>query len=302
VETSTSVDLRNARDQLFAASLERFVAVRGELAVALAREGHKEDSRTLKGIHRPSVSAWATNQVVRHALGDVGTFFEAGDQLRHAQHAMLTGKSERASYQALAEVFREATTTLGATIREVLTNVGRNADSALVERVLSNFRNAAVSEDRRNKVLGGQLEDDIAVGDDDLAGLFGAMPGGSRAPSAASPRVAVTAKASASDKREEQLRVQKEERRLRLQAARDDEEAVAKRATQAQTLVTQARAACDQARAHLDEVDRAAAEARQAWRAMENTLRRAEREATEARTALQTATQRREAAERKADT
>jgi hypothetical protein len=297
------MDLRDARDQLFAASLDRFVAVRTELAALLAREGHKEDSRALKSIHRPSVSAWATNQLVRRARDDVEAFFEADDHLRQAQHAMLTGQSERASYQALAEVFREATNGLGASIREMLTSVGRNADPPLVERVLANCRNAAVSEDRRKQLLGGQLEDDIAVGEDDLVGLFGAMPVGT-APSAP-PRVAVTAKASAPEQarraREEQLRLQKEELLRRLQAARDDEEAAAKRVEQAKTLVTQARAACDQAREQLDEADRAAKEAREAWRDKETIVRRAEREAADAGTALQSATQRREAAERKAD-
>jgi hypothetical protein len=292
------VDIRNARDQLFAASLERFVAVRSELAAELAREGHKEDSRSLKGIHRPSLSAWATNQVVRHALDDVGAFFEASDHLRQMQHAMLAGQSERASYQALAEVFREATTALGAAIREVLTSLGRNAEPPLVERVLTNFRNAAVSEDRRKELLGGQLENDIAVGDDDLASLFGATPGAAGEPSAAALRVVAAAKTSSAEKAQQAERAKKEELLRRLQAARDDEATAAKMVDEAQTRATQARAACDQAREQLDEADRVATQARQAWRDTETTLRRAERDASEARTALQSATQRREAAER----
>jgi hypothetical protein len=300
----TSVDLRNARERLFAAPLEGFVALRTELAKELAQEGHKADSRALRGIHRPSISAWATNQVVRRALDDAAAFFEASDHLRRAQHAMLAGQTERASYQALAEVFREATTALGAAIRDMLTSVGRTADPPLIERVLSNFRNAAVSEERRKDLLGGQLESDITIGDDNLASLFGAMPSGREQLAADFPQGVGKPQAGGSEKalrdREQQARAQKEELLRRLQAARDDEAVVAQGLLQAETRVTQARAACDRAREQLDEADRAAAQARQAWRETETALRRAERDAAEARAALQSATQRRESAERKA--
>ncbi len=300
------MELRAARDQLFAASLERFVALRTELAGELAREGRKEDSRALKAIHRPSISAWTTNQVVRHASTEVDAFLEASDHLRRAQHDMLSGQTERATYLALSEVFREATTALGSVIRRVLADGARNADPSLVERVLSNFRNAAISEGRRTDLLHGQLENDVAVDDDHLANLFGAAPGGAVPRGATSPSpgvppvVATDRREQARRQREEQALAHKEELLRRLQAARDDEAALGQRETAAQSGVTQARAACDQAREQLDEADRAATHARQTWRDAQTTLHRAEREATETRAALQSATQRRETAEHKA--
>src|SRR5690242_5598354 len=96
------MNLQEAREQLFAAPFGRFVEVRTELGAELTRGGQKEDSRKLKGIHRPSISAWATNQVVRLAPEDVRQFLDASDHLYQVQSAMLSGQSDRSSYQNAA--------------------------------------------------------------------------------------------------------------------------------------------------------------------------------------------------------
>jgi hypothetical protein len=283
------VDLETARDQLFAAVLERFVETRAELAAELVRSGQKDDAKKLKGIRRPSVSAWATNQVVRLARDEVTSFFDANDHLRGAQHAMMSGQIERTAYQSATESFREATNSLGAAIRETLEKGGRSVDSALVERVISNFRVAAVSEERRAQVLRGQLENDVAAGDDDLASVFGAVAGGPEVPF--TPRAAPV---------KPPQRAQEEEARRRLEAARDEESAAEKASLEAAAKATEARAACDRARELLDEADRTAAKARQDWRDAQLIAQRADREAAESKAKLEAAAQRREAAERRA--
>ena len=135
------MDLPTARERLFAVSLNRFVETPAELAAELAQQGQKDDSKKLKGIRRPTVSAWATNQVVQDAPDDVSAFFEASDDLRRVQQAMLRGQSERAAYQTAAETFRTATTLLGATIRRTLESSGKNVEPSLVERII--FRTSA---------------------------------------------------------------------------------------------------------------------------------------------------------------
>jgi hypothetical protein len=281
------VDLSTAKDQLFAAPLERFVETRAELAAELTKAGRKADSKTLKGIRRPSLSAWATNQVVRHARDDVTAFFEANDHMRGAQHAMMSGQIERVVYQAAAESFREATSALAAAIRYTLEKEGKSVESPLVERVISSVRLAAVSEERRAEVLRGQMENDLAAGDDDLASAFGAMAGG---PVVTFTPRAVPAKPPPRADENEALR--------RLQAARDDEEVAARQAAEAEARATEARGASDVARERLDEADRAAAKARQDWRDAQLVAQRADRESAETKAKWETATKRREAAER----
>jgi len=307
------LDLRTARERLFAVPLDSFVETRAELVAELTQQGQKDDSKKLKGIRRPTLSAWATNQIVRCAPDDVSTFFEASDELRRVQHAMLHGQSERAAYQTAAEAFRTATTMLGATIRRTLDAGGRNIEPPLVERILSNFRVATVSGERRAELLSGQLENDVTAGDDDLAGVLGATAGGagtSDIPQGV-PAKEIPAKAAGNaDARREQLeqakrareeiaRVQAEEARRRLEVARSEEAAAIARATEAEAHAVRSRTVCDQARERLGEADRTAAQAREAWRDAQLIAQRADREAAEARAQRESAVQRRETVERR---
>ena len=307
------MDLHTARERLFAVSFDRFVETRAELAAELAQQGQKDDSKKLKGIRRPTVSAWATNQVVQDAPDDVSAFFEASDDLRRVQQAMLRGQSDRAAYQAAAETFRTATTLLGSTIRRTLESSGKNVEPSLVERIISNFRVATVSSERRSELLGGQLENDVAAGDDDLAGVFGAAAGGTGESdiSQTAPTKEIPVKSDSKvDARREQLeqakrareetaRLQAEEARRRVEVARNEEAAAIAKAIEAEAHAIRSRAACDQAREQLDEADRVAAQARQTWRDAQLTAQRADREAAEAKAQRESAVQRRETIERR---
>src|SRR6516225_7784737 len=136
------MDDREARDELYAAALDAFVETRARLAAALAAAGHKAEAQTLKKLRRPSPSAWATNQVVRRARGDVDAFLEASDRLRASQAALVGGQGDRGVYQADVEELRRASASLSEVARRILGERGRADDRALVERVLANARAA----------------------------------------------------------------------------------------------------------------------------------------------------------------
>ena len=135
----------------------------------------------------------------------------------------------------------------------------------LVERILSNFRVATVSDERRAELLSGQLENDVTAGDDDLAGVLGATAGGagtSDIPQGVPAKEIPAKSASKDDARREQLeqakrareeiaRIQAEEARRRLEVARSEEAAAIARATEAEAHAVRSRTACDQARERL---------------------------------------------------
>ncbi|HEX8105745.1 MAG TPA: hypothetical protein VF533_24225, partial [Solirubrobacteraceae bacterium] len=52
-------------DALFALPLEEFVPARDALAKALRAEKRREDAKAVAALRRPSLGAWAVNQVVR---------------------------------------------------------------------------------------------------------------------------------------------------------------------------------------------------------------------------------------------
>ncbi|HKQ67718.1 MAG TPA: hypothetical protein VJT73_00190 [Polyangiaceae bacterium] len=297
------MDPRTARDELFAAPFDQFVETRARLAAELARAGQKDEGRALQKLRRPTLSAWATNQVVRRERAVVDAFCEASDRLRRSQGAMAAGASGRAEYQAAAEIYRHATAALADATRQVVgSSDGRGPDPHLVERVLSNFRTAATS-DSRQAVLGGQLDRDVDPGEMSLAGLLGVTAvavGDASAPPSSAPARAEKAEDPESMTRaaaEKAAEREREENARRLRAAKQEEAAAREAAERAAKAVTRARAARDEARDHLREAEAAVATAKEELNEAEKTLRDSERDEARAAKLVETALERRLALE-----
>ena len=52
-------------DQLFALPLDEFTAARNELARRLKQDGDAEAAEGVRGLAKPTVAAWAVNQLAR---------------------------------------------------------------------------------------------------------------------------------------------------------------------------------------------------------------------------------------------
>jgi hypothetical protein len=85
-------DLESRIDRLFGLPLDQFVAERNALAAALRRERRAADSARVKGLTRPSLPAWAVNQVFWQARADFDRLTAAGDRMREAQRQALGGR------------------------------------------------------------------------------------------------------------------------------------------------------------------------------------------------------------------
>jgi len=82
-----SDDLEGRLDQLFALPLDRFVQERNALAAALRKEGRDGDASRVKALTRPTLPAWALNQVYWHARREY-------DRLTQALFQMLTDRRQ----------------------------------------------------------------------------------------------------------------------------------------------------------------------------------------------------------------
>lgn len=76
-------------DGLFALDPGQFVAARDQLAKRLRAEGQRDASAAVKKLRRPTVVAWALNQVARAHPDEVTKLAEAGAAVRRAQAAAL---------------------------------------------------------------------------------------------------------------------------------------------------------------------------------------------------------------------
>jgi hypothetical protein len=75
-------ELSDAERELYRAPFDEFVATRDRLAGALKAGGDKPAASALAKRKRPSISAWAVNQLWWHARADVEALFEIAARVR----------------------------------------------------------------------------------------------------------------------------------------------------------------------------------------------------------------------------
>jgi hypothetical protein len=166
-------DLADAQvgDELFGLPPEEFVAARDELARRLKREGDAEAARRVKALRRPSLSAWAVNQLACRQGAGLGPLLAAGERLRAAHQAALAGEGAD-ELRAAAKAEREAVAGLVEDVLELLREAGHAATDAVRDRVAATLHAAAVSQEAADLVRDGRLTTDL-----DPSG-FGTVPEG----------------------------------------------------------------------------------------------------------------------------
>jgi hypothetical protein len=235
--------------ELYGLPLERFTDERNALAKALRKEGRRDEAAEVSGLRKPSVAAWAVNQLVRTQRRDVATLFEAGDSLREAQSQLLAGHGEADVLRDAVEAERAAVDQLTHKARGLLSSEGHELTSPTLERVSETLNAAALDEDLR-----AQMRDGCLVRELHHVGLGGL---GTAAPSRSGRRGKSASKATAARPREQDP--QRKQARSDQGAQARKAEAEARR--QAQRTARELKAA--QSRR-----DRAAAQFRQAEEAL----------------------------------
>ena len=122
-------------DELYGLPLDRFIPERGALAKALRGEKRRDEAAAVAALRKPSVAAWAVNQLVRSQSTSVEELFGAGDALRDAQARLLAGTGDGRALRAANERERAAVDELGLAARGLLSSEGRELSPAVVERV-----------------------------------------------------------------------------------------------------------------------------------------------------------------------
>jgi hypothetical protein len=155
-------------DRLYTAPLDRFVAERDQLSRRLKKEGKAEAAADVKGLSKPSVPAWAVNQLARSRGADVRKLLAAADRLRKAQ----TSGAGPDAFRKATEEEREIVAQLVDAAAELLRDAGRPAGDAVLGRIRSTLHAAVADDDARQLLEQGRLERDLEpTGFDALAGL-----------------------------------------------------------------------------------------------------------------------------------
>jgi hypothetical protein len=263
------VELDSEIDRLYGVPLDEFVRERDELAKRLRREGRREAADEVKRLRKPSVGAWALNQAVRRRRKETDALLAAGERLREAHEALLSGGDSAALRDAMQEE-RGLASGLADCAEAIASETGKSGP-ALRERARSTLHAATVDEEAREELARGRfVREREAVG----LGPFGA---GDVAVAPPKRRASKPSKSSAKPKTEDRARAEREEA-----AAREREEQLA----EAEDALDEARATLEEAEAEHSEAAARLQEAREAVGTAEDAEREARAVARERRREL----------------
>ncbi len=142
---------------MYGLPLERFVPERLALARALRADGRREEAADVAALRKPSVAAWAVNQLIRTQPQDIGELFESGDKLLEAHRDVLSGRGDGRALRAAVEREREAVDALVNAAHGLLTSEGHELSATIIERVTDTLHAAALDKDARASARGGRL-------------------------------------------------------------------------------------------------------------------------------------------------
>jgi hypothetical protein len=239
---------------LYGLPLEDFVPERTALAKTLRKAGRREQAEEASSLRKPSVAAWAVNQLVRTRGREMAALFAAGDALDHAQSELLAGRADAGALHEAVQRERDAVGELLELARGLLSAQGHQLTQATLERVSESLHAAALDEDARAQVNEGCLARELRhVGLGQSSILSRSAPA---AGAAAKVRARPTGARSAETKRAERARAE------RLKAARTAEADARRAAERAERQLRTAQARRDDAADALREAEDALAEAR----------------------------------------
>jgi hypothetical protein len=143
---------------LYGLPLDEFTAARNALAKELRAAGDRERATEVAALRRPTVAAWALNQLARQAPDQISTALEASDALRAAIEAAVGGdrshvrEAERAERAAVRETTDAAA--------RLLHSVDRAPTDAVRQKITDTVKAAAQDPSVADALRAGRLSTD----------------------------------------------------------------------------------------------------------------------------------------------
>jgi hypothetical protein len=273
------VDVEAEIDRLYSLPLDEFVRERDELAKRLRRSGEREAADRVKALRKPTAGAWALNQAVRRRRREATELLAAGERLREAHEALLTGGDAAAMREAMQEE-RTLASALADCAEAIASETGKSGP-ALRERVRSTLHAATLDEEARQELEAGRfVREREAVG----LGPFAGAPAEAGGPAEAGPAPARRERAPARRGRGRAARADSPDTAEQERADREAAERErAERLAEAERLLADAEAAAEEAEAVHDEAVEEVESARDALRSAEAAERDARKAARERR-------------------
>lgn len=147
-------------DRLYGEPLAGFTAARDKLARTLRKAGDKAAADQVKALRKPTVSAWAINQLARKERMKIRSLLVAGETLRNA-HTDVLGGGQPAKLRDATDAERKVVGHLVSSAADVLAQAGHPASENMLERIATTLRAASVDDEGRALLEQGRLTRDL---------------------------------------------------------------------------------------------------------------------------------------------
>jgi hypothetical protein len=156
--------VENAAD-LYALPVEDFTNARNALAARLKAEGEADEATRVLALKKPSIAAWALNQLARRSRAGLEESFRLRDEVEAATSAVELRARTEERRKALAGLVAEAKT--------ILAEGGHAVSASTVEKISRSL--LAADDDSRGALLNGTLERELTGGATGSFGAFGSF-------------------------------------------------------------------------------------------------------------------------------
>jgi hypothetical protein len=158
-----SLEVEDAVAGLYRLPLAEFVAGRDRLARQLRAAGDREAARRVAALRRPSVSAWAANQLAQAAPHAMAELLEVGAALAQAQQDALAGRPGAARrLRSTSAQLRAAISRLSQRAETLLLRAGHAPSDATLGRLAATLQAAATGDQpTRTALAEGRLAGDL---------------------------------------------------------------------------------------------------------------------------------------------
>src|SRR5215470_8975739 len=134
VGSETRGTLEGEVDALFKLPLGEFISARNTLTARLKRGGHANDANAVKALAKPSISAWAVNQLYWKHREAFDQLMATGQQFRESQASQLAGKVVEKTF---GDERRRALSDLSRLAANLMQEAGHNATPDIIRRIIS---------------------------------------------------------------------------------------------------------------------------------------------------------------------
>jgi hypothetical protein len=249
-------------DELYQLTLAEFTAGRNALAARLRKSGRAGEADEVRSLVKPSIPAWAVNQVYWKHRPVFDRLLTAGDQLRKAQSSTLAGKS--GDVRGALDSVREALSELSRLAAIELESAGHNASPGAMRAVTATLEALSAYGTADHAPPAGRLVDEVdPPGFETLAALVPNAAGSSTTAPSRVLRFQQTAAAPRRKIGEDTEERREEERRARLAAARAAVQEADRNLREARSTAQDAQTALKKAAANAKDTEQAMIEAEQ---------------------------------------